>query len=96
MLVRSQRFCDTWQDVSVVTFSCKQSLSYPAADVAAVQMDVDTMMAKTLLADMGLMGPGQQQQGKGALTADGLRQVAAASSGKVQPTAAMTKTISMQ
>jgi hypothetical protein len=45
-------------------------------------MDVDTMLAKTLLADMGLMGPGQQAAGKGALTADGLKQVAAAVSGK--------------
>jgi hypothetical protein len=48
-------------------------------------MDVDTMLAKTLLADMGLMGPGQQPASKGALTADGLKQVAAVSSGKTMP-----------
>jgi hypothetical protein len=61
-----------------------------------LQMDVDTMLAKTLLADMGLMGAAQQMAGKGGLTADGLKQVAAASSGKVQPAVPMTKTRSMQ
>jgi hypothetical protein len=58
-------------------------------------MDVDTMLAKTLLADMGLMGPGQQQAGKGGLTADGLKQVAAAASGKMQASMTMSKSKSV-
>jgi hypothetical protein len=56
-----------------------------------VQMDVDTMVAKTLLTDMGLVGALQQQAGKGSLTADGLKQVAAATSSKAQPTATLPK-----
>jgi hypothetical protein len=43
-------------------------------------MDVDTMLTKTLLADMGLMGAAQQQVGNGGLTADGLKEAAAAES----------------
>jgi hypothetical protein len=58
-------------------------------------MDVDTMLAKTLLADLGLVGPGQQPAGKGALTADGLKQVAAAASGKMQASMTMPKTKSI-
>jgi hypothetical protein len=54
------------------------------------------MLVKTLLADVGLMGAAQQMAGKGGLTAVGLKQVAAASSGKVQPAVPMTKTRSMQ
>jgi hypothetical protein len=59
------------------------------------QMDVDTMLAKTLLADMGLVGAAQQQQGKGGLTADGLKEAAAAATGKGQSSAAMAKSRSM-
>jgi hypothetical protein len=45
---------------------------------------------------LSLMGAAQQMAGKGGLTAVGLKQVAAASSGKVQPAVPMTKTRSMQ
>jgi hypothetical protein len=59
-------------------------------------MDVDTMLARTLLADMGLTGASQQQQGKGALTADGLKQVAAAAAGKLPSSVTMAKSKSYQ
>jgi hypothetical protein len=51
-------------------------------------MDVDSMLSKTLLADMGLVGPNQAAPGKGGLTADGLKQMMASghASGKVHPT----------
>jgi hypothetical protein len=60
-------------------------------------MDVDSMLSRTLLADMGLVAPNQAGSGKGGLTADGLKQMMAAehASGKVHPSAALPKSKSV-
>jgi hypothetical protein len=78
----------TYHAVKCINFACP----------LCVQMDVDTMLAKTLLADMGLVGAAQQQQqqqqGKGGLTADGLKEAAAAEKSKGQ-SSSMAKSRSM-